>query len=598
VAQNTPGGELDAGGGFCTFSTTFAIPDTAIKNAIKALKTKNFDGAVPKRLAPYLATDATDPDPLLGIVPILANNVTIEVPQFAQVAGGVNGAAAGTPSGTGAPMLISAQGTGKGSTEAAGISAFLVTCNQLAAGAIAGSLKNGVSPFTVHYNLTEQFYLPACDIEVDIDLDKTFASFSAAVSASGFFSTASFQGAYTNAVTNGSIVTTMRLNEAEIPEDLKTWIMQNVQQMQQQAMDLVKHEIFDWMPNDGGPAQAGSKGPFGDLFGGAAVAMKASYQKRSIHMPLKLRIDTTISVSDTKSGDLNDLGAAIKSDVGKYLSIVDVGEYFKKLQVAATCAVNWDEKLPDGTNLGDPLASVLMSVAYPEYDQPLDANGKPNLKTLAQGLHYQLGQTTSQSGLAQWTSGNPRDVVNISFLRLDQAPKAWPADQVKLTTRLVFDANDPRVDLTTNPVVIETIGSDHAPVITATQAGYVYARFMVRPLPVNVRLMLTIALGPRTDTITVTSQNQKNVLWEVFSDKYFAETRFTYSVQVQVDGPSFTDDPILYASAAPVEVALPPGRVKYVNLVSLQLPEVPADKLAQINDYIRRYQAQAQGAAA
>ena len=44
--------------------------------------------------------------------------------------------------------------------------------------------------------------------------------------------------------------------------------------------------------------------------------------------------------------------------------------------------------------------------------------------------------------------------------------------------------------------------------------------------------------------------------------------------------------------AAAVTVALPPGRVKYVNLVNLQLPAPPAAMVAQINDYIKRSQLQ------
>jgi hypothetical protein len=597
VSASTPGGEVDAGGGFCSFSTTFAIPDSVIKNAVKALKSGTFASSPPPRLAPFLTTASSDPDPLLGIVPILSNDVTIEVPQFADVAGGTSTApAGGTPSGTGAPLLIKAQGSGKGSTEAAAISAFLVTCNQLAAGAIAGSLKNGVSPFTVHYNLSEQFYLPDCEVDIDIDMDKTYSSFSAAASfGGGLFSSASFAAAYANTVTSGAITTTMRMNTAEIPADLKTWIMTNVQQMQQQAMDLVKSEIFSWQPTDGGPAQAsqgGAGGLLSSLFGGASISMKATYQKKSVHVKQTLKLDTTIAVSDTKSGDLNDLAKAIKGNVGKYLAIVDIGEYFKKIQVAATNAINWNEKLPDGTVLSDPLTAVFVSASYPDYDQPLDANGKPNLKTLAQGLHYQTGQTTSQFALAQWTANNPNDIVNISFLKLDNAPPAWPADQVTITKRLVFDANDPRVDLTTNPVVVDSTGRDHSPVVTGQEAGYVYAKFIVRPLPANVRLTLTLTLGPRTDTITVTNQNQKNVIWEIFSDKYFAQTQFTYSVAVEVDGPNFTDDPIQYALPQPITVSLPTGRVKYVNLVSLQLPEPPADKTAQINTYIRNYQAQ------
>ncbi len=88
------------------------------------------------------------PDPRLGVVPITDNSVSIFVPEVAA-------ASAGTKT----PMYLHAQTTGKGSIEEHGISAFLVTCNQLAAGAIAGSLQAGVSPFTVTNQLKEAFYV-------------------------------------------------------------------------------------------------------------------------------------------------------------------------------------------------------------------------------------------------------------------------------------------------------------------------------------------------------------------------------------------------------------------------------------------------------
>jgi hypothetical protein len=200
--------------------------------------------------------------------------------------------------------------------------------------------------------------------------------------------------------------------------------------------------------------------------------------------------------------------------------------------------------------------------------------------------------------LAMWNSTNPSDVINISFLRLDNPIPNWPSDQVHLRRTLVFDANDPRVDLASNQttVVIEADTSDHTPVLTGQEVGYVFARFACRPIPAAVTVTLTLKLGARTDTITLTGQNQTNALWEIFSDKYVGETSFTYSVSVQVQGPDWTDNPITYASAQPITVGLPPGRVKYVPLLMLQLPPVPdAATAATITDYIRRYQLQAAG---
>jgi hypothetical protein len=579
VTNSSSTGDEEAGGGFCTFSTTFAIPDTVIKNGIAALKSQQFSSPPSPRLQPYIVNGPNDPAPLLGIVPILSNDVSIAVPQL--------GAAAGT----GAPMYINAQCASKGSIEAQGISSFLVTCSELAAGAIAGSLQAGVSPFTVNYALTEQFYLPACEIDVILDMDKVFDSFSAAVSVGNLFDSASFQEAYSNCVTNGAIITDMKINEAAIPDDLKQMILQQCQQMQQNAVNWVKDEIFSWQPTAPAAATAPGKGLLGSVFGGCSVGMNSSYQKRSIKVTQTLNLDTTLAMSDTKSGDLSDLLPAVKANVSKYLAIVDIGQYFQKVQVAATNGVNWNETLPDGTSLADPLLSCMIETAYPDYSQPMGANSQPNLKTLGQGFHYVVGQSTGTSGLAQWNSTNPNDVIDLSYLRLDNAPSQWPADQVQITKTLVFDGNDPRVDLTNNKttVTVTTTGNDHTPVITGQEVGYVYTKFMVRPLPAAVTLTLTLTLGPRTDTITITGNNQNNLLWEIFSDKYIGQTSFQYSIQVQVQGPNFTDNPIVYSSAQPVTVALPPGRVKYVNLVSLQLPTAPADQVAAINTYITNY---------
>ena len=38
--------------------------------------------------------------------------------------------------------------------------------------------------------------------------------------------------------------------------------------------------------------------------------------------------------------------------------------------------------------------SAMVSVSYPDYDQPLGANNTVNLQTLGQGYHYLTGQST------------------------------------------------------------------------------------------------------------------------------------------------------------------------------------------------------------
>jgi hypothetical protein len=372
-------------------------------------------------------------------------------------------------------------------------------------------------------------------------------------------------------------------------------IMQQCQQMQENAVNWVKDSIFSWTPTDSAPAEA-QQTLFGSIFGGASVSMKSDYQQQTMNVTQQLTLETTIAKSDTVSGDLSDLEPAIKANLSKYLAIVDIGEFFQKIQVAATNAINWNETLPDGTNLADPIMSAMVEVSYPDYDQPIGPDKKVNLKTLGQGYHYLTGQATGTDGLAQWTSNNPADVINISFLKLDETNSIpqWPSDQVQVTKTLIFDGNDPRVDLTDNKtqVVLTTTDNDHTPVLDLNAVGYVFVRFLCRPLPANVTLVISTTLGPRKDSITITNTNQKSAIWEIFSDKYVAQTSFQYTVQVTVQGPNFTDDPIVYQSAKPITVPLPPGRVKYNPLLSLQLPDAPPDQVAAINQYILNYQKQ------
>jgi hypothetical protein len=77
-------------------------------------------------------------------------------------------------------------------------------------------------------------------------------------------------------------------------------------------------------------------------------------------------------------------------------------------------------------------------------------------------------------------------------------------------------------------------------------------------------------------------------LWEVYSDKYVLETEFTYTMTVIVDGPNFTDEPVIYSTAAPIKVPVAKGRINHVPQLHVPLPAAPADKVATISDYVNR----------
>jgi hypothetical protein len=386
-----------------------------------------------------------------------------------------------------------------------------------------------------------------------------------------------------------------------LTDDQKKWIMSNVDDMKKRAYELAKDQIFDWDPSKNDTPAAANRGFFSSLFGGSTVSLKANYQHKHTTATQELDLNETIAVDQAVSGDLNDLSKAVKEHPEKYLAIVDIGQYFQKIQIAATCAINFSEALPDGTVLTDPIVSAQIEAGYPDYNNPLDAQGKPNLRVLGEGFHYTIGakDPAGQVQPAQWTKFNPQDIVNISWLRLDADVPGWPADQVWLKRRLVFDGDDPRVNISPEACVkgseglivdfVEPATTDHVPVLTAAQVGYVFTRFALNHrLPksnITVTIKPTIN-GDAYPPVVVTQANQDNALWEVYSDKYLQTTSFEYTVAVSIQGPNFTDDPIEYASAAPVKVDIPAGRIKYLNPLPVSLPEPPQDKIAVINAYI------------
>jgi len=566
------GGEVDAGGAFMSFSTTMAIPEGVIAQALTKLKEQDHE-APPARIAEFFARGGNEPAPLLGIVPIVDNSVTIEVPQL----GG------GDPK---SPFVLSAQGAGHGSIEASGVSSFLVTCNQMAAGAIVGALKDGRSPFTVHYNMKLLFYINACDIQMHVDVDKTFTQFSGAAEAKYGFLQADLSANYQNCLTEGAISTVIQQNGTDVDADIKKLIEKTVSDMQDKAWDLVKKEIFDWQPKPDDPATASA-----GACGGVAVSLKFNYQKHAVKFDEHFEINQTISKEDTVSGTLNNLEPAIKANLDKYLSIVDIGQFFKKLQIAASPNIDFG-----GSEFSDPISEALISVSYPDYDQPV-VGGKVSLTTKGEGFHFVPGTKTDMTApvtLASWTRDNPKDIINISFLKLDKATSAWDKDQVTIKKKLVYLPDDPRVDLANGGIQIETVvtSNDHSPVIGPEEVGYIFVKFFLdRPIKSpNITVTLTIQLGKRVDTLILTNDDPKAnpvATWQVWSDKYFNETVAKVKIDVEVAPPpsDFAGDAVTWSGVQAVPLNL--GRIKRIVPCKITLPTLddPA-KNALVGKYI------------
>ena len=552
------GGEVDAGGAFIAFSTTMAVPESVVAAAHAKLKTGDHE-APAKRIAEFFGGGDQGPAPLLGIVPIVDNAVTIEIPQLPGTGDGKS------------PWFIGAQGTGHGSIEASGISSFLVTCNQMAAGAVVGAVKNGRSPFTVHYNMKLLFYINACDIQMHVDVDKTFTQFSGAAEAKYGFAQVDLSANYQNCLTNGAISTVIQQNGTDVDADVKKLIEKTVSDMQDKAWNLVKTEIFDWQPKPDDPAKASA-----GACGGVAVQLKFSYQRHGVKFDEHFEINETISKEDTVSGTLTALEPAIKKNLDKYLSIVDIGEFFKKIQVAASPNIDFG----DG-EISDPINEALIQVSYPNFDRPLNDDGSIALTTRAEGFHYSpthIDQAAPVT-LASWSRDNPKDIINIAFLRLDKKFGNWDSDQVKIKKTLIYKPDDPRVDLSNGTVTFtsEMITSDHAPVIGPDDVGYVYIKFFLdRAIKApNVSVTLTIKMGDRNDVLVMASDDpRKNpiALWQVWSDKYFNETiaRVTIDVEVAPPPSDFAGTAVQWSGNQAIPLNL--GRIKRIVPCKIILP--------------------------
>jgi hypothetical protein len=266
--------------------------------------------------------------------------------------------------------------------------------------------------------------------------------------------------------------------------------------------------------------------------------------------------------------------------------------FSEKLEVSAISEVIWSESLPDGHACESPLRSIAVEVGYPDFADPLGSDGKPALVFRAEGLPHVPGQETGekQAQLMRWTRDNPSDIFLVSFLKLDSAVAGWNVEEVMIRKTVVFDSKDSRVELSGggSTYVKETRTRNHAPVIAADEVGYVHVKFLLdRPLKSDaITMTLTCSIGSRRNIFTIKRGNSKDILWEIFSDKFVDATSFSYDLQIEVVGPNFDDEAIKWGTAAPIDVALPLGRFKYISPCIIPLPAVPPDKKDTIERFI------------
>ena len=112
----------------------------------------------------------------------------------------------------------------------------------------------------------------------------------------------------------------------------------------------------------------------------------------------------------------------------------------------------------------------------------------------------------------------------------------------------------------------------------------------MRRIPNNaVSVTLKIILGNRTDVRQISKANQRNIVWELFSDKYARERDLSYDLQVTVVGMSIEDEPVRWGSSNLSHVDMPDGFIKHLDPVQIDIPPAPVEKIETVNRYIREF---------
>jgi hypothetical protein len=265
------------------------------------------------------------------------------------------------------------------------------------------------------------------------------------------------------------------------------------------------------------------------------------------------------------------------------------------LEISASSSIVWGQTFPGQPGIKSPLRSVAIEVGYPDCANPVGADGQPALVFRAEGVRRLIGEAPApKPELMCWTRENSNAIFTVSFERLDAPVAGWGVDEVLIRKTITFDPNDPRVDLAGggSVKVTEQRMTGPAPHITADDVGLIHICFRLdRPIPTsNVSITLVCVIGEHRDVLTIDTNNWESVAWELYSDKYFDQTSFTYELSVAVAGIGFLDESIQWRTVSPVEVALPQGRMKSIDRYILPLPPPPANKIEAINQLIKAAQ--------
>lgn len=302
--KGPPGPAVEYLGGTCTFAATLAVSQQALTTACQQLLAPGGPQA-DEQIAAWVHHSEGDPPPTVGVVPVQRSSVdcVIDHPSAPLDAGAVS---------------VAPQGSG--SIEVQGRNSFLVTCSAAATREIVANLRdNAVAPFTIRYRLTEQFHTGTRTgrVEFVVNVDAAQQAFTS-IPGSAPLTGDELEAMYAAAVAQGAV--RFKSND----DGLISWLIQT-DVVKAAVLSQVK-ELFDVEPAT--TAEVRDFGWWDGVFGGGStVILSAGHARHGLQFAGVVAVEGTVNVVRTVDGTLDDLTIAAKADIGKYLTVLNVGGF-------------------------------------------------------------------------------------------------------------------------------------------------------------------------------------------------------------------------------------------------------------------------------
>jgi hypothetical protein len=569
------GAETETAGGLLAFTSTLKIPDDVIAAAIQELKTRCMNDAKFSNDSRWQIKDGM-PDPELGVVPIVSN--------LCAVSNMISGAA--KPATGDDPWMCIVEGTNvdtsvkddkgnviaNGSTNPAGENAFTFMLGQYPAAMLEQAFKGNSSPIFVSHRLQHMFYMDAFTARIDADFDMCYTYVSAELKAQYVWAQADVQASFSDLQKRGALNYDITINNMILTPDQQKTYQAQTDKVYDKIQEWFLKTMLDQSPAKADPAKAA------DNKGCVGVSLALKVQHDQVHQSLTFHEEISETylqynlISSDMCGLANKMG---KDDAGmkNYFQIVHLDEAFRKIHFIASANAFWPSA--PGKDDGDPINQIALTAAYPDHTGALVPRSPAYVMA-----NMSAAKAANSLGNAIWNASNKDSIFIFDFSRLDtDAPAKLDKSLITLASTITYDA-DPRVEIT-EPVVTKFQTTDKSTVVTANPVGTLRVSPIIldTDLPPQVEVSVSFMKANRQPEVKLFNSDNAKVLQTYLAFTSEARSNILWSYQAEVTVKGTFPKPSIHWQGPVIDMVGSGPLVVHV-------PDVPADKVALVNQYL------------